>query len=117
MSIALYLNSFKIVELHRVSCPHTHQQNGAVEHKHRHIVETGLAFLSHAYLLFRFWDDTFQMACYLINRLPTKLLHNISPFEKLFNTSPNHSFLKKFGCACWPNLRSYNTHKLQPRSL
>ena len=34
--------------LHRVSCPHTHQQNGVVERKHRHIVETGLALLSHA---------------------------------------------------------------------
>ena len=27
---------------HRVSCPHTHQQNGSAEGKHRHIVETGL---------------------------------------------------------------------------
>ena len=69
------------------------------------------------HLPFRFWDDAFQTACYLINRLPTKILHNISPFEKLFTSSPNHSFLKIFGCACWPNLRPYNTHKLQPRSL
>jgi hypothetical protein len=30
---------------HRLSCPHTHQQNGAIERKHRHIVETGLALL------------------------------------------------------------------------
>jgi hypothetical protein len=82
--------------LHRVSCPHTHQQNGVVERKDRHIVETGLALLSHAHLPFRFWDDAFQTACYLINRLPTKILHNISPFEKLFTSSPNHSFLKNF---------------------
>jgi hypothetical protein len=32
---------------HRVSCPHTHQQNGSTERKHRHIVETGLALLAH----------------------------------------------------------------------
>jgi histone deacetylase 1/2 len=25
---------------HRVSCPHTHQQNGTAERKHRHVVET-----------------------------------------------------------------------------
>jgi histone deacetylase 1/2 len=30
---------------HRVSCPHTHQQNGTAERKHRHIVETGLTLL------------------------------------------------------------------------
>jgi hypothetical protein len=34
----------------------------------------------------------------------------------LFNQSPDYLFLKTFGCACWPNLRPYNTHKLQPRS-
>jgi transposase InsO family protein len=101
---------------HRVSCPHTHQQNGAVERKHRHIVETGLALLYHASIPLRFWDDAFQTACYLINRFPQTLLKNISPFEKLFHTTPKYNFLKTFGCACWPNLRPYNSHKLQPRS-
>jgi hypothetical protein len=44
-----------------VSCPHTHQQNGAIERKHRHIVETGLALLSHAHLPLKFWDDAFPL--------------------------------------------------------
>jgi hypothetical protein len=59
---------------HRVSCPHTHQQNGKIEHKHRHIVETGLALLSHAKVPLQFWEDAFSTACYLINRLPTPVL-------------------------------------------
>jgi histone deacetylase 1/2 len=33
---------------HRVSCPHTHQQNGTIERKQHHIVETGLTLLAHA---------------------------------------------------------------------
>ena len=37
---------------HRVSCPHTHQQNGSAERKHRHIVETGVTLLAHASLPF-----------------------------------------------------------------
>jgi hypothetical protein len=102
---------------HRVSCPHTHQQNGAIERKHRHIVETGLALLYHASVPLRFWDDAFQTACYLINRLPTPILQNQSPFTKLFTISPDYSLLKIFGSACWPNLRPYNSNKLQPRSL
>jgi hypothetical protein len=102
---------------HRLSSPHTHQQNGAIERKHRHIVETGLALLSHAHLSSSFWDDAFITACYLINRMPTSLLQNQSPFEKLFKSQPNYSFLRVFGCACWPNLRPYNSNKLQPRSL
>jgi hypothetical protein len=105
--------------LHRVSCPHTHQQNGAIEQKHRHIVETGLALLSHAHLPLPlpFWDDAFSTACYLINRMPTTILQNQSPFEVLFKCSPDYSFLKTFGCLCWSNLRPYNTNKFQPRSV
>jgi hypothetical protein len=113
-SLNKYFDTCGIV--HRVSCPHTHQQNGAIERKHRHLVETGLALLSHASVPLRFWEDAFQTACYLINRLPTPLIKNLSPFEKLFHTDPEYSFLKTFGCACWPNLRPYNSNKLQPRS-
>jgi len=102
---------------HRLSCPHTHQQNGAVERKYRHIVETGLALLSHAKMPLHFWDDAFVTACYLINRMPNLNLHHKSPFEILFHSIPDYNFLKVFGCTCWPNLRPYNKHKLQPRSL
>jgi hypothetical protein len=102
---------------HRLSCPHTHQQNGAVERKHRHIVETGLALLSHAHVPFEYWEQAFQTACYLINRMPTPLLKNSSSYEILFQTSPDYKLLRIFGCACWPNLRPYNSHKLQPRSV
>jgi hypothetical protein len=28
--------------LHRVSCPHTHQQQGCVERKYRHLIDTTL---------------------------------------------------------------------------
>jgi hypothetical protein len=65
----------------------------------------------------RFWDDVFQTACYLINRLPTHVLQNKSPFEKLFHFVFDYLFLKTFGCAYWPNLRPHNSHKLQPHSL
>jgi len=69
------LNAFfnKLGITHRVSCPHTHQQNGVAERKYRHIVETGLALLTHASVSFRFWSDAFFTACFLINRLPTRL--------------------------------------------
>lgn len=40
---------------HRVSYPHASQQNGIVERKHCHIVETVLALLAHSSLPFRFW--------------------------------------------------------------
>lgn len=32
--------------VHRVTCPCAHQQNGAIEWKHRHIVENGLTLMA-----------------------------------------------------------------------
>lgn len=64
----------------------------------------------------RFWDEAFTTACYLINRMPSSVLRNSTPFNHLFHTNPDYTHLKSFGCACWPNLRKYNRHKLDYRS-
>jgi histone deacetylase 1/2 len=112
------LNTFfqKLGISHRVSCPHTHQQNGIAERKHRHIVETGLTLLAYACVPFCYWSDAFTTACFLINRLPTRLLHMKTPLELLLHETPDYTFLKVFGCACWPHTRPYNNHKLEFRS-
>lgn len=109
------LHSFfeKIRITHHVSCPHAHQQNGSAERKHRHIVEVGLALLAQASMPLKFWDEAFLTASYLINRTPSKVIQFETPLEKLFHRKPNYQFLQVFGCACWPNLRPYNNHKLQ----
>jgi hypothetical protein len=101
---------------HHISCPYAHQQNGSAERKYRHIIEVGLSLLAHASMPLKSWDETFLAATYLINRLPTKVLGFCSPLERLFQKKPNYSGLRTFGCACWPNLRPFNTHKLQFRS-
>jgi hypothetical protein len=72
--------------------------------------------LAHATMPLKFWDEAFLTATFLINRLPTPILHHMSPIEKLFATKSAYSFLRTFDCACWPNLRPYNTHKLAFRS-
>jgi hypothetical protein len=100
----------------RVSCPHTHQQNGSAERKHRHIVETGLTLLAHAFVPFRYWSDAVTTACFLINRMPTRVINMETPLERLLGEKPDYTFFKVFGCACWPNLRPYNNHKLEFRS-
>jgi histone deacetylase 1/2 len=112
------LNSFfhKLGISHHVSCPHTHQQNGSAERKHRHIVEVGLSLLAQASMPLKFWDEAFLTATYLINRTPSRVINFSTPLNQLFNENPSYSSLRVFGCACWPNLRPYNKHKLQFRS-
>jgi hypothetical protein len=112
------LNSFfqQIGIVHRVSCPHAHQQNGAAERKHRHIVEVGLALLANASMPLKYWDEAFLTAARLINLLPSKVLNYQIPAELLLHEKPDYSSLRVFGCACWPNLRPFNSRKLAIRS-
>ncbi|GJW57946.1 retrovirus-related pol polyprotein from transposon RE1 [Tanacetum coccineum] len=100
-----------------ITCPYTPQQNGRAERKHRHLVETGLAMLFHAHVPASYWVDAFSSATYIINRLPTKLLGNHSPFELLYSRLPNYTNFRAFGCLVYPYLRDYSAHKLAPRSI
>lgn len=97
-----YLNQQGI--LHRLTFPYTSAQNGLIELKHRQVVEAGLSMLAHASMPLMFWNEAFCSAVFLINRLPSHPLGDVSPHEKLFQTKPDYSYLRIFGCLCFPNL-------------
>ena len=101
---------------HRLTCPHTHQQNGSIERKHKHIVDIGLTLLASSSLPMSFWGYAFTVVVTIINVLPTSVLHNSSPYQLLFNKKPDYSIYKIFGCACYPLLRPYNKHKMNLHS-
>lgn len=113
VAFSQYLNTHGII--HRISCPYTHEQNGSTERKHRHITEVGLTLLANATMRLCYWGEAFQTIVYLIDRLPTPILNNITPLEKLFHTQPTYNDLRVFGFACYPYLRPYNKHKIQFR--
>ena len=100
----------------RHPCPYVHQQNGKVEHKHRSIVDIGPTLLARASMHLKSWCEAFQSTVYLLNQLLTPILDKNSPFGKLFNYSPDYTFLRIFGLACYPNLHPYNSHKFQFRT-
>ncbi|KAG7598911.1 Integrase catalytic core [Arabidopsis suecica] len=101
---------------HLTSPPHTPEHNGIAERKHRHIVETGLSLMSHAKIPIEYWSYSLAAAVFLINRMPTPILSNVSPYEVLFQSPPNYTRLRVFGCLCYPWLRPYSQNKLSPRS-
>ena len=92
----------------RISCPHTPQQNGLSERKHRHLTELGLTMMFHARVPQQFWVDLLPS---------TALPDNKSPFQLLHNSAPVYTALRVFGCKCFPSLRPYMQNKLDPKSL
>jgi len=81
-----------------------------------HILEVGLTLLAQSGLSSKFWVESFLTATYLINRLPTPVLQQESPFSKLMKKDPDYTLLRAFGCLCYPLLRPYASHKLSFRS-
>lgn len=55
--------------IHHRSCPHTPEQNGLAEKKHRHLVTTAVTLLQVAALSNLFWFHACAIATYLINRI------------------------------------------------
>lgn len=103
--------------VHQKSRPYIPQQNGVAERKHRSIVDTTSSLLYHAPMPLEFWYDAFSMAVFLINGLPSSSINFMTPFQTLFGYAPDLKRLRVFGCACYPSLKPYNSHKLQPKTI
>ena len=83
-----YLSSHGIH--HQLSCPYTPQQNGLVERKHRHLIETTITLLSQASLPSQFWSFAVQTAMTLITLLPTASLSFLTLVQALWLSSRCH---------------------------
>jgi hypothetical protein len=75
-------------------------------------MEVGHSFLAQSHLNTYFWIDTFQTVIYLTHQLPSLVPNHMSPYAELFQKELDYSILRVFGCACYPLLRPYFTHKL-----
>ena len=104
--------------LHQTSCVDTPSQNGVVERKNTHLLETDRALLFQMLVPKHFWADAVSTTCFLINQMPSSILNWDTPFQTLF---PNKSlFLIEpwiFECTCF--VRDVHSHvsKLDPKSL
>ena len=102
--------------IQQTSCPYTPQQNGVAERKNRHLMEVSRSMMFHTNVPKRFWGDAVVAACYLINRTPTKILSDLSPFEILNKTKPSISHLRVFGCVCYVLKPGELRNKLEAKS-
>ncbi|GKB15929.1 cysteine-rich receptor-like protein kinase 8 [Tanacetum coccineum] len=101
--------------LHQTSCPNTPQQNGRAERKHKHLLQVARSLHFQAKFPIHLWGYSLLAATYLINRLPSPILNNKSPFETLFNTPPDLTNLKTIGCLAYASIHTSN--KFAPRAI
>ncbi|KAK2418425.1 putative mitochondrial protein [Trifolium repens] len=104
--------------IHQSSCPHTPQQNGVAERKHRHIVDTARTLLLNANVPLKFWGDAVLTANYLINRMPSSVLNDQVPHSLLYPTDPLYVVSPRvFGCTCFVHDLSPGRDKMSARAI
>ena len=60
--------------------------------KNRHLVETARTLLLHHMVPQRFWGDAILATCYLINRMPSSVLHDKIPHSIIFPNQLSFAF-------------------------
>lgn len=95
--------------IHQHSCPHTPEQTGIVERRHRTIRELGMTMIFHSGVPKFLWVEAFTTATFLINRLSSSSLNFDTPYHRLVGSHPNYSILRVFGSRCYPY--TWNTKK------
>ncbi|GMI70512.1 hypothetical protein HRI_000720500 [Hibiscus trionum] len=106
--------------IHQSSCPNTPQQNGVSERKNRHLVAVARALMFTMDVPKYLWGEAVLTACYLINRLPSKVLNFQTPLHTLQKNFPLFRVpnlpTKTFGCKAFVHNHQPNRSKLDPRA-
>ncbi|GKA18529.1 putative RNA-directed DNA polymerase [Tanacetum coccineum] len=69
-----------------LTAPYSPQQNGVVERRNRTVMEMARSLLKGRNIPGEFWGEAVRHAVYLLNRLPSKSLPDITPYEACIKT-------------------------------
>lgn len=97
--------------------PYTPQQNGVVERRNRTVVEMARSSLKEMNLPAELWAEAVRNAVYVLNRLPTRALTGITPYEAFTEKKPDVGHLRVFGCLVHMRTPGNQIKKLDDRSI
>ncbi|XP_071712191.1 uncharacterized protein [Rutidosis leptorrhynchoides] len=100
--------------VHQTTIAHTPQQNGLVERKHRHLLNVARSLMFQGGIPLYLWTECILTATYLINRIPSKLLAGLSPFQKIYGSEPSLSHIRNYGCLVFSKILD-ESDKFKPR--
>ena len=88
-----------------------------VEHKNRHLVDTTCTLLLHHKVPQRFWGNAILSTCYLINRMPSFVLHDQIRHSVLLSNQPLFCLPPRvFGNVCFVHILTPGQDKLSAKA-
>ena len=85
-----------------------------IKRKLHHILMMFILLLLSLLLLLSFEEiETALTVVYTINRCPSPIVQNQTPYDLLFGSSPSYDLLKVFGCICFVIFQDIERIKLQ----
>ena len=103
---------------HKLTMPHTPQQNGVAERWNRTILDKARALLHGAGLSLGFWECAVDTAVHTYNRTPTRTIGWRTPHELWADGHvPDVSYFRVFGCKAYVHTTEDKRKKLDLRSV
>ena len=98
------------------TAPYSPQQNGVVERRNRTMIEMARSFLKGMKMPNYFWGEAVRQSIYILNRLPTRAISGITPYEAWSGEKPHVEHIKVFGCMAHMRVPGTHMRKLDNRS-
>ena len=83
--------------VHQLTCPSTSQQSGRAERKCHHILDTIHALILSTKVPAPFWGEAALHGVHAINRIPSPVIQNQTPYEHIFGLLLDYYHLRSFG--------------------
>lgn len=64
----------------------------------------------------KMWGEAIRLSVYILNRVPTRALSKLTPYEARYGRKPNLSYVRVFGCLAYMKTAGKYIQKLEDRS-